>query len=93
MYASFGCLNLSDKKINWLILYQGDSYNVFSLPELLHINQIFYILDEPTVGLDTESSDRFLSYLKDESNKGKTIIISSHDINLIERFWKKVLFF
>lgn len=34
-------LNLSDKKINWLIPYQGDSYNVFSLPELLHINQIF----------------------------------------------------
>ena len=52
----------------------------------------FYILDEPTVGLDTESSDRFLSYLKDESNKGKTIIISSHDINLIERFCEKILF-
>ncbi|MGT2741788.1 metal ABC transporter ATP-binding protein [Streptococcus plurextorum] len=51
-----------------------------------------YILDEPTVGLDAESSERFLSYLRSESEKGKTIIISSHDIQLLESYCSKILF-
>lgn len=51
-----------------------------------------YILDEPTTGLDTESSEALLSYLKDQTALGKTVIVSSHDINLLESFCNEILF-
>ena len=35
---------------------------------------------------------KFLIYLKEKSAEGKTIIISSHDINLLEKFCDKILF-
>ena len=85
-------LNLSDKKDKLVDSLSGGQLQRVQLARAIAHKPDFYILDEPTVGLDTESSDRFLSYLKDESNKGKTIIISSHDINLIERFCEKILF-
>lgn len=55
-------------------------------------NPDFYILDEPTTGLDPDLSERFFKFLKDEQDKGKTIIISSHDIYLLEKYCTKVLF-
>ncbi len=55
-------------------------------------NPDFYILDEPTTGLDPDLSERFFKFLKDEQNKGKTIIISSHDMYLLEKYCTKVLF-
>lgn len=85
-------LNLSDKKDKLVDSLSGGQLQRVQLARAIAHKPDFYILDEPTVGLDTESSDRFLSYLKDESNKGKTIIISSHDINLIERFCEKSYF-
>lgn len=43
----------------------------------------FLLLDEPTTGLDTTSSVRVLTYLKQLSiQNNKTILLSSHDLNL-----------
>lgn len=49
----------------------------------------FLILDEPTVGLDVESSEMFLQSIK-ESNVAA--LISSHDINILEKYADKLLF-
>lgn len=49
----------------------------------------FLILDEPTVGLDVESSEMFLQSIK-ESNIAA--LISSHDINILEEYADKLLF-
>ena len=51
-----------------------------------------YILDEPTTGLDAESSELLLKHLKEQTRLGKTVIISSHDIQLLEFFCDKILF-
>lgn len=51
-----------------------------------------YILDEPTTGLDPALAEGFFEFLKEEQNKGKTIIISSHDMYLLEKYCNKVLF-
>lgn len=51
-----------------------------------------YILDEPTTGLDVETSEALLSYLKDQTALGKTVIVSSHDINLLESFCDEIIF-
>ncbi len=55
-------------------------------------NPSIYILDEPTTGLDAESSEELLQFLKDETKNGKIVIMSSHDINLLEKYSDKILF-
>lgn len=44
------------------------------------------MLDEPTTGLDAETSNRLLSFLKKEAAKGKSVFVSSHDLHLLEEF-------
>ncbi len=51
-----------------------------------------YILDEPTTGLDPDLSENFFKYLKSEQRNGKTIIISSHDLFLLEKYCTKIIF-
>ncbi|MDR2624610.1 MAG: ABC transporter ATP-binding protein [Methanobrevibacter sp.] len=51
---------------------------LISDPELL-------ILDEPTLGVDPESRHLIRELLKDLSEKGKTIFISSHDLGEIQK--------
>lgn len=51
-----------------------------------------YILDEPTTGLDPTLAESFFLYLQEENAKGKTIIVSSHDLFLLEKYCNKVLF-
>jgi ABC-2 type transport system ATP-binding protein len=36
------------------------------------------VLDEPTSGLDPMMQDIFISFIKDEKERGKTILLSSH---------------
>lgn len=48
-------------------------------------NPSLYILDEPTTGLDVYSSEKVMEYLKEEVAKGKIVIVSSHDLDLIQR--------
>lgn len=42
------------------------------------------LLDEPTLGLDVHSAVEFRSILKSLKRQGKTILLSSHDMNLVE---------
>ncbi|HEW0745421.1 TPA: ABC transporter ATP-binding protein [Streptococcus pneumoniae] len=85
-------VGLADKKNNLVETLSGGQLQRVQIARAIAHNPDFYILDEPTVGLDTESAEKFLMYLKDKSLEGKTIIISSHDINLLEKFCKKILF-
>lgn len=51
-----------------------------------------YILDEPTTGLDVETSEKLFEYLKAKAESGKLVLISSHDLTLIEEYANKILF-
>lgn len=51
-----------------------------------------YILDEPTTGLDIETSEKLFLYLKDEVKKGALVLTSSHDLTLLEDYADKILF-
>ena len=48
------------------------------------------ILDEPTTGLDPLMQSRFVELLAEEKNKGKTILLSSHIFEEVERTCDRV---
>ncbi len=48
------------------------------------------ILDEPTTGLDPLMRSTFLDIIKEEHNKGKTILMSSHSFDELEKTCDKV---
>lgn len=50
-----------------------------------------YILDEPTTGLDVYSSEKVLKYLKKMSQEKKTVVISSHDLELVEKYVDRII--
>jgi ABC-2 type transport system ATP-binding protein len=48
------------------------------------------ILDEPTSGLDPLMQNKFVKLILDEKNKGKTILMSSHSFEEVEKTCDKV---
>jgi len=50
------------------------------------------LADEPTGNLDTELAFEIMSLFKEINNKGSTVIICTHDRELIRHFGEKILF-
>jgi cobalt/nickel transport system ATP-binding protein len=48
------------------------------------------ILDEPTAGLDPEGVDKVLDILNNLNEEGISIVISSHDIEMVNQFADKI---
>lgn len=48
------------------------------------------ILDEPTAGLDPQGVDQVLTILNNLNKEGMTIVISSHDIEMVNGFAEKI---
>ncbi len=55
----------------------------FHDPELL-------VLDEPTSGLDPLMQEAFLSFVGDERARGRSVFLSSHDLDEVERVCDRV---
>ena len=55
----------------------------FHEPELL-------VLDEPTAGLDPLMQEEFLAFVAEERALGRTILLSSHDLDEVERVCDRV---
>lgn len=58
---------------------------------LVALNPRILIIDEPTTGLDWESSIEIMKILKDLHSKGATIIIISHSMELISQYVDRVI--
>lgn len=64
----------------------GGEKRLLALATVIAMQPICYLLDEPSTGLDEETSERIINFLKTNAN---TYIIVSHDRNFIERTTKK----
>ena len=49
------------------------------------------LLDEPTLGLDVESSREMRKIIRDIASEGKLVLLSSHDMNLVEAVSDRVM--
>lgn len=54
-------------------------------------NPEIYLLDEPTTGLDVETSETLFKFLKDKA-KDNIVLISSHDLTIIEEYADNIIF-
>jgi Cu-processing system ATP-binding protein len=52
----------------------------------------YYILDEPTVGLDPLALIRFKDLIVKERNNGKAILMTTHMVHLVEELADEVVF-
>ena len=49
------------------------------------------LLDEPTVGLDVEAAEQLLTELRARADAGALVIVSSHDLGLLDTYCDRVL--
>jgi len=83
-------LELEDfKNINPFNLSQGQKRRL-SVASILVMNHPVLILDEPTFGMDQRTTTKLMGILAELNRQGKTIIIITHDMNLIFKYTRKV---
>jgi Cu-processing system ATP-binding protein len=58
----------------------------------LMFNPDILIFDEPTAGLDPVINSRFKELIRNEKNKGKTIILTSHIMSEVEELADEIVF-
>ncbi len=73
---------IDNKRIS--LLSNGNMQKLQILSTLLKEADL-YILDEPFIMLDTLSKDKMITLLKLKKQEGKTIIVTTHDIQAIKK--------
>ena len=71
-------------------LSKGNQQKVQLVATLLH-NPDLLILDEPFSGLDPVNTNLLTEVILEEKQKGKVIIMSSHQMEQVEKFCKEVV--
>ncbi len=77
-----------DNRIEKLSTGQTQRVNISRC--LIHNPQI-YIFDEPTLGLDLLSSEAIIDFMKNEKEKGKTILYSTHYMEEADNICDRVI--
>jgi Cu-processing system ATP-binding protein len=81
LIALFGLQYFMDKKLATL---SGGTRQKVNIVLTFMFDSPLLILDEPTTGLDPASAIRLKALIKEEKNKGKTILITSHIMQFVE---------
>lgn len=79
-----------DKKINELSGWEKQRVSIARA--LVHDPSVI-IWDEPTWNLDPKTAITIMNIFKDLSNRGKTVIIATHDQNIVNEAKKRVVTF
>lgn len=84
-------LQLLDRKTEKLsTLSKGNQQKVQFISSVLH-NPVFAVLDEPFAGYDPINQEAFLSIIKELRENGTTILLSAHQMHLVEKVADRVL--
>lgn len=57
---------------------------------MLHRPQIIF-LDEPTIGLDVVAKEKIRNFIREMNDQGVTFILTTHDLDDVERLAKRVI--
>ena len=62
-----------------------------SVATMLILDTEVLILDEPTTGQDAKNIDNIMDIMIEAKNRGSTIILITHDMNLVFRYCNKIM--
>jgi ABC-2 type transport system ATP-binding protein len=83
-------LDLADRaKEKLQVLSKGNQQKIQFVASILHKPE-FAILDEPFSGLDPLNQEVFIDFIKEISNQGTTILLSAHQMSLVEKIANKI---
>ncbi|KUO63264.1 hypothetical protein APF79_09635 [bacterium BRH_c32] len=83
-------IDLADRANEKLqVLSKGNQQKIQFVASILH-QPTFLILDEPFSGLDPLNQEIFIDFIKEINNQGTTILLSAHQMPLVEKIAKKV---
>jgi cobalt/nickel transport system ATP-binding protein len=85
--AELGIRHLRDKICHYL---SGGEKRKVALAGALVMRPELLILDEPFEGLDSRSRGELVTLLNERNREGMTIIMSTHDLNLVAAFADRV---
>ena len=69
----------------------GGEKRKVALAGILAINPDILVFDEPTVGFDPQSGKELMNLICEFHKQGKTIIVITHDMDLVNTYAKRVL--
>ena len=70
----------------------GGERRKVAIAGILALDPDVLVLDEPTAGLDYQASKDVLDLVKDLNSKGKTIILVTHDMDIVYRYASRAIF-
>lgn len=83
-------LGLADRaKEKLQVLSKGNQQKIQFVASILHKPE-FAVLDEPFSGLDPLNQEIFIDYIKEINNQGTTILLSAHQMSLVEKVADKL---
>ncbi len=83
-------LGLADRaKEKLQVLSKGNQQKIQFVASILH-KPAFAVLDEPFSGLDPLNQEKFIEFIKEINNQGTTILLSAHQMSLVEKVANKV---
>lgn len=84
-------VGLSDRADLFPAQLSGGEIQRASIARALVINPVCIFADEPTGNLDWETGDAIMVLLTKIHKEGKTIIVTSHNKEIVEKFGKRVI--
>ena len=82
-----GLANRAKEKLQ--VFSKGNQQKIQFVASILH-KPAFAILDEPFSGLDPLNQEMFIGFIKEINNQGTTIILSAHQMQLVEKIAHKI---
>ena len=89
-YEMLECVGISDIKNKYPSQISGGQKQRTAIARALANDPRIILADEPTGALDTETGDAIIELFRDINQKGKTIIIVTHDDKVAEKTRRRV---
>ena len=84
-------VGLADKESLFPSQLSGGELQRAALARALVVNPKLIFADEPTGNLDRETADIIIELLAKVNKEGKTVIVATHDLEMVRKYKKRVL--
>ena len=84
-------VNLTDKKKDYPSELSGGESQRVSIARAIVNKAPYLVCDEPTGNLDESTAWDIMSALKNINDDGKTVIMATHAVNIVDKFNKRVV--